>query len=61
MKVLIYEDEWWPVYSIETDLESFGTEVEMPEKLFADYIKALSKFTTIQEKLRGIYKEVECQ
>lgn len=56
MKVLIYEDEWWPVFSITLDLDGWGKERGVPEELFQEYVRSLRDFNAVQEKLRKIYE-----
>ena len=63
MKVLIERDEWWPIYTLGTDLEGWGTPAEMDEKEVKDILKKQAKFFKLfrecQDRLHDLYERKE--
>ena len=49
----IDEDEWWPVYEIDTDTHE--TMVEISRELFERYEKVRAEFCLVQDELRAIH------
>jgi len=58
MKVLIDSDEWYPVYSIETNPAYFfgAPLVEIDESLLKRYENAKQEFEAVQLVLEELYK-----
>jgi hypothetical protein len=57
MKVAIDETEWYPVFTLDTDLEwSVGIEVDVEASLFNEYTELMDKFDDMQTKLREVYR-----
>jgi len=54
IRVKIDHDEWYPVYSIDEDLEVYGVDVDVPYDLLCEYKSALALWKRVQEKLRLI-------
>ena len=53
MKVYLDEQEWWPVYElVDNENDSFSeTIIEVPEELYHEYQKIVTKFYEIQSKI----------
>lgn len=56
MKVGIYEDEWFPVYSLSKE-SGFGRAVELSEDDCAAYQSAAAAFLEWQDRLMALYDE----
>ena len=59
MKVGITKDEWWPVYSLSEDITyetSSSPIIEIPIKLWNEYVDIDTKFSEMNEKLSELYK-----
>ena len=57
MIVSIDETEWYPVFTLDEDLEwSFGIEVEVEDSLVEEYRELMDKFSDMQTKLREVYR-----
>jgi len=58
MKVIIEEDEWYPVYSIETSIDEYNmdTAVEMDDALVARIQDCMTEFQELQDILREVEK-----
>ena len=59
MKVSIYRDEWYPVYTLDEQEDVIGHDIEIPEAIFKNYLRAKMDFRLIQCILEGYYKEAE--
>ncbi len=57
VKVTVYKDEWYPVYSLDTrvDVDRY---VEISESLYKKYTTAAKKFLLCQDELSELYKEM---
>lgn len=53
MKTYIWKNEWWPVYTIDTDV-TVG-DYEVSDDLLARYKEAEEQFAAVQDELRRIY------
>ncbi len=61
MKVRISRDEWWPVYSIETERLPNADCLDIDRKLVAGYKRADAKFGEMQRELAALYEEQEAE
>jgi hypothetical protein len=57
IKVVIEEDEWYPVFSIAQPNYQYGKEVEITEEQMADFAKVFSEFKRVQKILRPLYEQ----
>jgi hypothetical protein len=57
MKVMIYADEWYPVYSVVEDGTYAHFEAELPEKLVGDLKRVMRRFNKIQKQVRDAIEE----
>lgn len=54
LKVFIEEQDWFPVYQLDT---GYGQkEVEVSQDLYDRFLSAMTEFDAIQEELAEIYK-----
>lgn len=49
--VVIYAEEWHPVYEISYPKDGDANLVKVPEELLKEYIMALTDFTEVQKKI----------
>jgi hypothetical protein len=57
MKVAIDETEWYPIFTLDEDLDwSVGVEVEVEDSLVKEYTELMDKFTEMQTKLKELYR-----
>jgi hypothetical protein len=54
VQVKLDHDEEYPVYSVDKDLRSHGTTIEIPYDLYCEYLSAKALWLRIQEKLRVV-------
>ncbi len=54
MKVIINEDEWYPVYSLEKEIDEYNKDyaVEVDDAFLERYDKCMNEFDAVQELLK---------
>ena len=58
MKVKITEVELWPVYIIDDNMDKFGSKtIEVPEELYDEYKAVEKQNSSMQIKLKKLYKK----
>jgi hypothetical protein len=56
MKILVNQEEWWPVYEI---VDKWGLELDIPELYYNRAKKVFAEFEEIQEYLKTQYHLAE--
>jgi len=51
-KVRIYEDEWYPVYTVDESHRYLDHEIEVDEKTLKRWDRVTNQFIKIQEEMR---------
>lgn len=59
MKVALYEDEWYPVFTMNTDIRGNHPDdiIDIDDEVVNEYKELLIQFNRMQKKLREIVKE----
>jgi len=59
MKMFIYADEWYPVFSLETTDYQNGATIEVDKDFQKKYTRVMRQFKEIQDHLRAEYNKYE--
>jgi hypothetical protein len=57
MKVHIYKDEWYPVYSMITDDPWNSEYVDLPEDKYKEWDRVFKEFQRIQYEIKQLLKD----
>lgn len=59
MKVIIYKDEYWPMYGVDsyTGAYKYGSVVDIPHEIVQEYLLVMKHFEEVQDKLKQYYGE----
>lgn len=57
VRVRIDIDEFWPIYSLVEPKGNSGVVVDVPERLFYEFVAVLAEFESIQRELHRLYEE----
>ncbi len=56
-KISISKNEWYPVYTLDTEPASYEKQIEVSAELIEEYSSVLEHFNELQQTIKSLFNE----